>query len=205
MWLKIKQEGQTAGFGPCFHLPGFHVGTGFLSRSVSGSSGRWMGNLLPAERPGTSASLSVMAVHRVYRQGFVEVHRFRGVQPWVRAFLHSGSSGTSAWWITFRMIIRTRKHTKHHISHATYALPDMFFERLRLEDAAYRETLKPEPPCFRSTWFAFAGLLGELCWICRTKGLNNMQACDACAIGDTSVDNMLPTSLTVLSCTLRGY
>ena len=20
-WLKIKQEGQTAGFGPCFHLP----------------------------------------------------------------------------------------------------------------------------------------------------------------------------------------
>ena len=22
MWLKIKQEGQTAGFGPCFHLPG---------------------------------------------------------------------------------------------------------------------------------------------------------------------------------------
>ena len=30
-WLKTKQEGQTAGFGPCFHLPGFHVGTGFLS------------------------------------------------------------------------------------------------------------------------------------------------------------------------------
>ena len=22
MWLKIKQEGQTAGVGPCFHLPG---------------------------------------------------------------------------------------------------------------------------------------------------------------------------------------
>ena len=22
VWLKIKQEGQTAGFGPCFHLPG---------------------------------------------------------------------------------------------------------------------------------------------------------------------------------------
>ena len=21
MWLKIKQQGQTAGFGPCFHLP----------------------------------------------------------------------------------------------------------------------------------------------------------------------------------------
>ena len=34
MWLKIKQEGQTAGFGPCFHLPiGFHFGTGFLSHS----------------------------------------------------------------------------------------------------------------------------------------------------------------------------
>ena len=24
--LKIKQEGQTAGFGPCFLLPGFHFG-----------------------------------------------------------------------------------------------------------------------------------------------------------------------------------
>ena len=23
VWLKIKQEGQTAGFRPCFHLPGF--------------------------------------------------------------------------------------------------------------------------------------------------------------------------------------
>ena len=22
VWLKIKREGQTAGFGPCFHLPG---------------------------------------------------------------------------------------------------------------------------------------------------------------------------------------
>ena len=22
VWLKIKEEGQTAGFGPCFHLPG---------------------------------------------------------------------------------------------------------------------------------------------------------------------------------------
>ena len=22
VWLKIKQEGQNAGFGPCFHLPG---------------------------------------------------------------------------------------------------------------------------------------------------------------------------------------
>ena len=31
--LKIKQEGQTAGFGPCFHLPGFHFGPGFLSHS----------------------------------------------------------------------------------------------------------------------------------------------------------------------------
>ena len=33
VWLKIKQEGQTAGFGPCFHLPGFHFGTGFVSHS----------------------------------------------------------------------------------------------------------------------------------------------------------------------------
>ena len=33
VWLKIKQEGQTAGFGPCFHLPGFPFGTGFLSHS----------------------------------------------------------------------------------------------------------------------------------------------------------------------------
>ena len=24
VWLKIKDLGQTAGFGPCFHLPGFH-------------------------------------------------------------------------------------------------------------------------------------------------------------------------------------
>ena len=30
VWLKI-QEGQTAGFGPYVHLPGFHFGTGFLS------------------------------------------------------------------------------------------------------------------------------------------------------------------------------
>ena len=33
VWLNIEQEGQTAGFGPCFHLPGFHFGTGFLSHS----------------------------------------------------------------------------------------------------------------------------------------------------------------------------
>ena len=32
VWLKIKW-GQTAGFGPCFHLPGFDFGTGFLSHS----------------------------------------------------------------------------------------------------------------------------------------------------------------------------
>ena len=30
--LKIKQEGY-AGVGPCFHLPGFHFGTVFLSHS----------------------------------------------------------------------------------------------------------------------------------------------------------------------------
>ena len=29
--VKIKHK--TAGFGPCFHLPGFHVGTSFLSHS----------------------------------------------------------------------------------------------------------------------------------------------------------------------------
>ena len=33
MGLKIKQEGQTAGFGPRFHLPGFYFGTGFSSHS----------------------------------------------------------------------------------------------------------------------------------------------------------------------------
>ena len=33
LWLKIKPEGQTAGFGPCFHLPRFHFGAGFLSHS----------------------------------------------------------------------------------------------------------------------------------------------------------------------------
>ena len=38
LWLKIKQEGQTAGFGPCFHLPGFHFGTGFWSHSHVGTS-----------------------------------------------------------------------------------------------------------------------------------------------------------------------
>ena len=37
VWLKI-QEGQTAGFGPCFHLPGFHFATGFLSHSHLSSS-----------------------------------------------------------------------------------------------------------------------------------------------------------------------
>ena len=26
VWLKMKQEGQTAGFGLCFYLPGFHFG-----------------------------------------------------------------------------------------------------------------------------------------------------------------------------------
>ena len=28
--LIIKQEGPTAGVGPCFHLPGAYLGTGFL-------------------------------------------------------------------------------------------------------------------------------------------------------------------------------
>ena len=32
VWLKIKQGGY-AGFGPCFHLPGFQFGTGLLSHS----------------------------------------------------------------------------------------------------------------------------------------------------------------------------
>ena len=32
VWLKIKQEGLRR-FGPCFHLPGFHFGTGLLSHS----------------------------------------------------------------------------------------------------------------------------------------------------------------------------
>ena len=26
VWLKIQQEGQTAGVGPCFHIPGFQLG-----------------------------------------------------------------------------------------------------------------------------------------------------------------------------------
>ena len=31
VWLKIKRsEGQTAGFGPCVHLPGFDVGPGWV-------------------------------------------------------------------------------------------------------------------------------------------------------------------------------
>ena len=30
VWLKIKQEGQTARLGPCFHLPGFHFGYRFF-------------------------------------------------------------------------------------------------------------------------------------------------------------------------------
>ena len=38
VWLKIKQEGQTAGFGPCFHLPGLAPfwNSGFLSHSQVG-------------------------------------------------------------------------------------------------------------------------------------------------------------------------
>ena len=31
VWPKIKQEGQTAGFGPCFHLPGSILVPRFLS------------------------------------------------------------------------------------------------------------------------------------------------------------------------------
>ena len=36
VWLEIKQEGQTAGVGPCFPLTRvpFYVGTGFLSHSL---------------------------------------------------------------------------------------------------------------------------------------------------------------------------
>ena len=34
VWLKMKRsEGQTAAFGPCFHLPEFHFGTGCLCHS----------------------------------------------------------------------------------------------------------------------------------------------------------------------------
>ena len=39
VWLKMKL-GQTAGFGPCFHFPGFHVGTGFLSHCHINRIGR---------------------------------------------------------------------------------------------------------------------------------------------------------------------
>ena len=38
VWLKINQEGQTAGFGPCFHLPGLDFGAGLLSHSHLGLS-----------------------------------------------------------------------------------------------------------------------------------------------------------------------
>ena len=37
VWLKIKQGGGLRRFGPCFHLPGFHFGTGFLSHSQMNS------------------------------------------------------------------------------------------------------------------------------------------------------------------------
>ena len=30
VWLRIEEEGQTAGCGPCVHSPGFHVGTVFF-------------------------------------------------------------------------------------------------------------------------------------------------------------------------------
>ena len=41
LWLKIKQEGQNAGFGPCVHLTiGVHFGTGFLSPGHLGTSTR---------------------------------------------------------------------------------------------------------------------------------------------------------------------
>ena len=38
-WLKIKQEGQTAGLGPCFHLPGFHFGSHVFARFPEGELG----------------------------------------------------------------------------------------------------------------------------------------------------------------------
>ena len=38
VWLKIKQEGQTAGFGPCFHLPGQPIFGTEPSFSVSDSA-----------------------------------------------------------------------------------------------------------------------------------------------------------------------
>ena len=43
VWLKINQEGY-AGFGPCFHLPGIHFGTGFLIHTHFMSS--WTLNFL---------------------------------------------------------------------------------------------------------------------------------------------------------------
>ena len=36
LWLKIKQGGGGGGLRPCFHLPGFHFGTGVLSHSHMG-------------------------------------------------------------------------------------------------------------------------------------------------------------------------
>ena len=52
LWLKIKQQGQTAGVGPCFHLPGFHFGTGLLSQFwyyQSKNRIRWAFKISPAK------------------------------------------------------------------------------------------------------------------------------------------------------------
>ena len=66
VWLKIKREGQTVGFGPCFHLlPGFHFGTGCLNHShlslrfLSGKT-----KMLPEETSGGAMRVDVHFTQR---------------------------------------------------------------------------------------------------------------------------------------------
>ena len=49
MWLKIKQEGQTADFSPRFHLPGFYFGIGGLDFGPAARFQRKRGGV-PASR-----------------------------------------------------------------------------------------------------------------------------------------------------------
>ena len=64
-----KQEGQTAGFGPCFHLPGFYFGAGFLSHSQVESGARDPAALIAIAwvRFGSSCELSDKTIKQAER------------------------------------------------------------------------------------------------------------------------------------------
>ena len=78
LWLKIKRsEGQTAGFGPCFHLPGFHLGTIWAASGrigVSRSHG-WAMNRLAIEPNALRAACVCRSTHYV-------IESFGGFSTW---------------------------------------------------------------------------------------------------------------------------